>query len=275
MNHPPVSADPASHPAPAPAPSAAPETAPETAQFLLDGHAVPCRPGQTLMQAAAAAGQHIPHLCWHSRLGQSGSCRLCVVEADGQLVAACTTPARPGQVVANRTQALDERRRLLLQMLFVEGNHFCPSCEKSGDCLLQATAAEMGMRGPRFEEFYPQRPVDASHDEVWLDLNRCILCKLCVRASHEVDGKGVFAIGGHGIGTHLIVNSPSGQLGDSRLEREDFATQVCPVGAILPKRRGFAVPIGQRRFDAGPPSAGAPVKAAAASQTSGEEPGHG
>jgi [NiFe] hydrogenase diaphorase moiety small subunit len=25
-------------------------------------------------------------------------------------------------------------------MLFVEGNHFCPSCEKSGDCKLQATA---------------------------------------------------------------------------------------------------------------------------------------
>jgi [NiFe] hydrogenase diaphorase moiety small subunit len=29
----------------------------------------------------------------------------------------------------------------------------------------------------------------------------------------------------------------------------DRAAQVCPVGVILPKRRGFAVPIGQRRFD--------------------------
>jgi [NiFe] hydrogenase diaphorase moiety small subunit len=35
----------------------------------------------------------------------------------------------------------------------------------------------------------------------------------------------------------------------------DFAAQVCPVGAILPKRRGFTVPIGQRRFDLAPVSA--------------------
>jgi [NiFe] hydrogenase diaphorase moiety small subunit len=164
-------------------------------------------------------------------------------------------------VVENRTPELDARRRLLLQMLFVEGNHFCPSCEKSGQCLLQATAYELGMLGPHFEEFYPHRPVDASHPEVWLDLNRCILCKLCVRASREIDGKGVFAIGGHGIGSHILVNSPSGKLGDSTLEASDFAAGVCPVGAILPKRRGFVIPIGERRYDRAPVSAEVPASA--------------
>ena len=84
-------------------------------------------------------------------------------------------------------------------MLFVEGNHFCPSCERSGNCLLQATAYQHEMAGPHFEEFYPTRPVDASHPELLLDFNRCILCELCVRASREADGKSVFAIGGHGL----------------------------------------------------------------------------
>jgi [NiFe] hydrogenase diaphorase moiety small subunit len=135
-------------------------------------------------------------------------------------------------------------------MLFIEGNHFCPSCEKSGNCLLQATAYEMGMEGPHFEEFYPDRPVDASHPDILLDFNRCILCELCVRASQEVDGKGVFAIGGHGIDTHLLVNSESGRLVDSAMALSDRAAQVCPVGVILPKRRGFMIPIGERRFDA-------------------------
>jgi [NiFe] hydrogenase diaphorase moiety small subunit len=157
-------------------------------------------------------------------------------------------------VVENRSPELDGKRRVLLQMLFVEGNHFCPSCEKSGDCLLQANAYEMGMTGPHFEEFYPHRPVDASHAQTWLDLNRCILCKLCVRASHEIDRKDVFAIGGHGIGVRLLVNSPTGRLGDSAFAASDFAARVCPVGAILPKRRGFEVPIGQRRFDRAPVS---------------------
>jgi len=223
--------------------------------FHLDGAEVPFEEGDTLIEAAARAGRYVPHLCWHPGLGPSGACRLCTVKVDGRQAAACTTRAAVGQVVENRTAELDGRRRLLLQMLFVEGNHFCPSCEKSGDCLLQATAYEMEMRGPQWEEFYPHRPVDASHPTMWLDLNRCILCKLCVRASHEKDRKDVFAIGGHGIGAHLIVNSPSGRLGDSAFEAGDFAAGVCPVGAILPKRRGFAVPVGERRFDIAPVSA--------------------
>jgi [NiFe] hydrogenase diaphorase moiety small subunit len=224
-------------------------------RFLLDGAEVAFEPGDTVIAAAARAGHMVPHLCWHPVLGQSGACRLCTVKIDGRLAAACTTPAAAGIEVESRSAELDARRRLLLQLLFVEGNHFCPSCEKSGDCLLQATAYDLGVTGPHFEEFYPHRPVDASHPELWLDLNRCILCKLCVRASHEVDHKDVFAIGGHGIGTHLLVNSASGALADSALAVDDLAAKVCPVGAILPKRRGFVVPIGERRFDRAPAQA--------------------
>jgi len=29
----------------------------------------------------------------------------------------------------------------------------------------------------------------------------------------------------------------------------DRAASICPVGVILPKRRGFLIPIGERRFD--------------------------
>ncbi len=217
--------------------------------FLLDGCSIAIEEGDTLMSAARRAGTHIPHLCWHPDLGQSGACRLCTVKADGRLVAACTTHASADMIVENRTEELDGKRRMLLQMLFVEGNHFCPSCEKSGDCRLQAEAYAVGMTGPHFEEFYPKRPLDASHPDTLIDFDRCILCKLCVRASNEVDNKGVFALGGHGIGTHLLVNSCSGKLGDSQFAADDFAASVCPVGAILPKRRGFAIPIGKRRFD--------------------------
>lgn len=218
-------------------------------QFFLDGTEVPFTEGDTLMDAAQRAGHAIAHLCWDARLGQSGACRLCTVRIDGQLATACTVRARDGLVVENRTPELDARRLRLTQMLFVEGNHFCPGCEKSGDCLLQATACDLGMTSMHYDMLAPVRTVDASHPDVWLDLNRCILCKLCVRASHEADGKDVFAIGGHGIGTHVLVNSSSGLLGDSALAAGDLAARICPVGAILPKRRGFAVPIGQRRFD--------------------------
>ncbi len=222
--------------------------------FSLDGEDVPFIPGETVLQAATRAGHYIPHLCWHPDFPAHGSCRLCSVKVDGRSGAACTVRAAPGQEVQSNTEELNGHRKTLLQMMFVEGNHFCPSCEKSGNCLLQATAYQMGMEGPHFEEFYPDRPVDASHPDIMLDFNRCILCELCVRASHAVDGKDVFAIGGHGIGTHLLVNSESGKLADTTMTLDDRAADICPVGVILPKRRGFVIPIGQRRYDAKPVS---------------------
>src|SRR5512140_375565 len=211
--------------------------------FTLDGEEVAFQPGETILQAARRAGIFIPHLCWHPDFHAHGSCRLCVVKVNGRTGASCTLRAGVGQEVECDTEELNAHRKTLLQMLFVEGNHFCPSCEKSGDCLLQATAYAMAMEGPHFEEFYPDRPLDASHPDILLDFNRCILCELCVRASRDVDGKNIFAVSGHGIDTHLVVNSASGRLGDTDMTLEDRAMHVCPVGVILPKRRGFAVPI--------------------------------
>ena len=220
--------------------------------FSLDGEEVEFGHGESILQAATRAGHYIPHLCWHPDFAAHGSCRLCTVKVNGRSGAACTIAASSGQEVESDTPELNAQRKTLLQMLFIEGNHFCPSCEKSGNCLLQATAYQMGMDGPHFEEFYPDRKVDATHPDLLLDLNRCILCGLCVRASEQVDHKSVFAIGGHGIHTHLLVNSPSGKLGDSDFLPTDRAANICPTGVILHKRRGFVTPIGQRQFDAKP-----------------------
>ena len=220
--------------------------------FLLDAEEIPFTPGQTIMQAATAAGKYIPHLCWHPDFTAHGSCKLCTVKIGGRFATACTTRAAAGQEVENQSEELTQKRRTLLQMLFVEGNHFCPACEKSGNCTLQATAYEMGMLGPHFDHFYPDRPVDASHPEVWLDVNRCIMCELCVRASREVDGKNVFALAGRGTHSHLIVNSDSGKLADTDFAVTERAADVCPVGVILHKRVGFATPIGQRDYDVRP-----------------------
>ena len=220
-----------------------------TKQFLLDGQPVPFDDGQTILEAARQAGHYIPSLCWHKDFPPHGSCKLCVVKAAGRHVSACATPAREGWEVESNTPEINGERRGLLQMLFVEGNHFCPSCEKSGNCELQALAYEYEVLTPRFRHFFPDRPVDASHPDVLLDFNRCIFCELCVRASREIDGKSVFALTGRGIDKHLVVNAESGRLGDTDFAATDAAARICPVGVILPKGKGFAVPIGERVFD--------------------------
>ena len=217
--------------------------------ITIDGRKVSFEEGQTIMDAAMAAGVYVPHLCHNPEFEPHGSCRVCAVKVNGRFGAACTLPAEQGQEVLNETEEVQALRRSIVQMLFVEANHFCPACEVSGNCQLQAVAYYLGMQEPRFKHLYPKRPVDASHPDVYLDHDRCILCELCVRASRDVDRKSVFAISGRGINAHLVVNSPVGKLGDTNLDVNDKAVHVCPVGAILIKHRGYEVPIGRRLYD--------------------------
>jgi len=220
--------------------------------FRFDGKEIPFTRGQTIMDAVLAAGEYIPHLCHNPEFAPHGSCRVCVVGVNGRQVSACTAPAADGMEVDSSSDDIKETRRAILQMLFVEGNHVCPGCEKSGACQLQAVAYYTGMLAPHFTHFFPRREVDASHPEFIIDFNRCILCELCVRASRDVDGKRVFAISGRGLASHLVVDSPTGKLGDSTFASSDKAAHVCPVGAILPKHRGYEVPIGERLYDREP-----------------------
>ena len=178
----------------------------QTKTFTLDGQAIPFTEGQTLMDAATAAQVYIPHLCHHPEFKPHGSCKLCTVKVNGRNCSACTFPAQEGLQVLSNTRELNETRRTLTQMLFVEGNHLCPACEKSGDCQLQATGYYLGMLGNRFPPFFPHRTMDASHPDILLDRDRCIFCELCVRASQEVDGKNVFGIAGRGLHNHRVVN---------------------------------------------------------------------
>ncbi|WP_347987971.1 2Fe-2S iron-sulfur cluster-binding protein [Methylomonas sp. AM2-LC] len=215
----------------------------------IDGQTIPFQEGQTIIEAATAAGVYIPHLCHKPGYTPHGSCKLCTVNVNGRNCSACTFPAAEGQNIINNSRELTHDRQKITQMLFVEGNHLCPSCEKTGNCQLQAVAYQLNMVDNHFPHFYPHREMDASHPDILLDHNRCIFCNLCVRASAEKDGKNVFAISGRGINKHLIVNSASGKLKDSAIDINDCAAHVCPTGAILIKRTGYQVPIGQRIYD--------------------------
>tara|TARA_R110002073_G_scaffold314577_4_gene486928 strand:+ start:413 stop:1147 length:735 start_codon:yes stop_codon:yes gene_type:complete len=215
----------------------------------IDQKEIPFKTGQSILDAALAANIYIPHLCHYPGLTPQGNCKLCMIDVDNKSVAACTTSAVAGQQISYNTLTLNEARKTLIQMLFIEGDHICPSCEKTGNCKLQALGYYLGMLSQHFPQFYPRREMDASHPTIMLDRSRCILCNLCVRASQEVDNKNVFAIAGRGTKAHLIVNSPSGKLVDSDIELDDLATHICPVGAILIKEKGYQVPIGQRIYD--------------------------
>jgi len=220
----------------------------ETITFTIDGVEVQGEAGQTILQAAEAAGVYIPRLCAQKDLIPYGSCRVCTVLVNGRPQSACTQPVANGAIVENDTEQLLEIRRGIIEMLFVEGNHFCMFCEKSGNCELQALAYRFGIAAPKYPYLFPERDVDMSHPDIFIDRNRCILCARCVRASRDLDGKGVFEFVGRGPDKRVAVNAEA-NLGETDADVTDKAMDICPVGALMPKRVGYKVPVGQRKYD--------------------------
>lgn len=220
-------------------------------KITIDGKEIEARQGQTIMEAADAAGIYIPRLCSHPDLKPIGSCRVCTVVVDGRPQAACVKPVMDGMVIENDTPAVLQHRRNIIDMMFVEGNHFCMFCEKSGNCELQALAYRFGITAPQYPFQFPEKEVDGSHPDILLDHNRCIMCARCVRASQELDGKNVFQSIGRGFHRKIGVNGEK-ELGDTDMAVSDRATEICPVGCIIKKRVGYEVPIGQRIYDKAP-----------------------
>jgi len=223
----------------------------EQRTFTIDGVEVKGKADQTIMQAADEAGIYIPRLCYHPELVPHGSCRVCTVIVNGKPQSACTQPITEGMTVENETPELKEHRRNIIDMLFVEGNHYCMFCEKSGNCELQAMAYRLGIPAPKYPYLFPEKDIDATHPDVFIDRNRCILCGRCVEASRDIDHKGVFEFVGRSIEKKIAVNAEA-NLKDSNLNVADKAADVCPVGSIVKKRVGFAVPVGQRKYDSKP-----------------------
>lgn len=219
-----------------------------TIEFIIDGKEVKGAPGQTILEAAQQAGVYIPRLCYMKGLVPHGSCRVCTVLVNGRPQSACTQPISPGMVVESNTDKVTALRRNLIEMLFVEGNHFCMFCEKSGNCELQALAYRFGIAAPKYPYMFPKRDLDMSHPDVFIDRNRCVLCGRCVRASRDLDGKHVFDFVGRGPHKRVAVNAEAA-LADTNLAVTDKAAEACPVGAIVKKRVGYAVPVGQRLYD--------------------------
>lgn len=198
---------------------------------------VTARPGQSVLQAARAAGIEIPTLCYLEGLSVHGGCRLCLVEIDGfaRPVAACAQAAAAGMVVQTSTPQLLDDRRMVLEMLFAERNHVCAVCVSNGHCELQSQAERHGVNHVPWSYRYPPLAVDNSHARYRLDHNRCILCTRCVRVCDEVEGAHTIDLLGRGIHS-LIVHDLHTPWGES-----DTCTscgkcvQVCPTGALSDK----------------------------------------
>jgi bidirectional [NiFe] hydrogenase diaphorase subunit len=153
-------------------------------------------------------------------------------------------------VVRTGTPALQEVRRMAVELFFAEGNHVCAVCVANGDCGLQAAAVAVGMDHSRFPYQAPRRRVDASHPQFALDHNRCILCTRCVRVCDEIEGAHVWDVAGRGQGCRIVsgLDQPWGEV--EACTSCGKCVEVCPTGALFHKDDTTAEKQGHREWPA-------------------------
>ncbi|MCX6634723.1 MAG: bidirectional hydrogenase complex protein HoxU [Acidobacteria bacterium] len=207
----------------------------------IDGELVSALEGQTILEAARAANKHIPTLCYMKGLTATGACRVCIVEVSGvnRLLPSCTTPIQDGMSVTTTSPKLNRYRRIAVELLLTERNHYCSVCVSNGYCELQSMAQRLGVTHARYPYTYPRMAVDVSHERFVLDHNRCILCTRCVRVCSQVEGAHVWDIGSRGIRS-MVTSEMNQPWGESRsCTNCGKCVQSCPTGALAEK--GLAV----------------------------------
>ncbi len=165
-----------------------------TVTVTIDGIEAKVPFGVTILQAAEHIGIHIPTLCHHPDLDMAGICRICVVEVEGQrlLQPACAFPVTNQMKIDTHSRRVRLARRHVLDLLLSEHYGDCYSCQRNGNCELQALAEEYGVTHFRFG--HPEEPValvDDSSYSVVRDMNKCIRCRRCVRTCIDLQEVGV------------------------------------------------------------------------------------
>jgi len=200
-------------------------------KIFIDDKAIEVKEGLTVLQAAKANGISIPHYCYHPAFAPEGSCRMCLVEIEGQpkLDLACSTIAKEGLKVRTRSPKVIEARKGVLEFYLAEHPLDCPICDKSGECLLQDYYEQFGLFNGQFKDPKEKREkrIEIGR-KLLLDRERCILCTRCVRFLNRItrtEDAGIISRGVHAeisiYETELIENNYAGNLVD-----------LCPVGAI-------------------------------------------
>jgi formate dehydrogenase major subunit len=212
--------------------------------LTIDGKPVEVQEGTTVLQAAKEAAIHIPTLCDHPALKPFGGCRLCLVEVEGMrtLQPSCTLPVSDKMNIRTVSDKIKAARRFVLTLIFSDRNHFCPYCQVSGgDCDLQNAAINEDMSHWPFQPNWQSYKVDASHQHMVMDHNRCILCQRCVRACGQLVGNFTLGIENRGASSMLIadVGVP---FGDSSCVACGTCAAVCPTGAIIERRAAYQGP---------------------------------
>ncbi len=207
-----------------------------TKNLTINGQAVVAQENQSILEVALANDIHIPRLCYDPRVSATGSCRLCVVEVEGEngLQTSCTRLAEEGMKVETETPTIRASRKMTLEFFLSEHDARCTSCDSDGDCLLQDYSYEYGADLGHFGSLVPEEsgPVYTGGNRgIIYDPAKCVRCQLCVKICSEVAMVDALALKGRALDVRISTAFDL-PLNETTCELCGLCVSACPTAAL-------------------------------------------
>ena len=207
----------------------------------INGNDYEAREGSTILEVARENGVYIPTLCFMEGVSDIGSCRLCMVEAEGYdtMLPACRTKIKDGMVINTESELLNEYRKDMLKLILSNHNQDCMSCPANGTCELQSLCNryEIGHADHKGTRSHIEEKLPLLNENPYIsyDPSKCIHCMRCISVCNNIACNGTLKNGRSG--TFHIVDAPFGSnYKETDCESCGNCASVCPTGALTLKR---------------------------------------
>ena len=207
----------------------------------INGRAIVCDRGKTIMQAAHDNGIELPDLCFHPDLSIKANCRVCVVEITGRkgLSTSCSTKVEEGMEIRTDTERVKRSRNLNIELIFAEHIERCPTCIWRMNCKLLELADKYKIEITKFRDRKGKRKVYKFANAVEIDGTQCIDCRNCIDACSNLQKINYLGLKGKGANQEIVPVNEKGSF--------PFIKKTDEVGCIYCGQCAVHCPVGAAR----------------------------
>ncbi|MNH83687.1 putative formate dehydrogenase [compost metagenome] len=223
----------------------------QSVKIKINGETYEASPGMSVLNVINRAGMKHPQICHVPEVDPIQTCDTCIVEIDGKLVRACSTPAAPGMTVRTGSDAAKAAQTEAMDRLLENHLLYCTVCDNNnGNCTLHNTAELMEIEHQK----YPYRPkvdpsqVDMSHPFYRYDPNQCIACGQCVEVCQNLQVNETLSIDWEAERPYVLWDQGS-PINESSCVSCGQCVTICPCNALMEKsmlgEAGFMTGLGE------------------------------